>query len=273
MENNILRPTFTNYILKKLINGESINVYGTVDFDEYSCKGIGIGKSRLVEDLVLLAPTNIISISLDMNNYRFGKSFDKFLDDISKPLGNEVFKSFGAFIEGVKEKKVMLLIDNFHYFFDNDKKDTRFDAHFIDNLNSAHNKVNISILVMTNKPHTNYNLCVGNGDECRASWLVFEDIEVSELTHGELSTEVNKVFPTLTNNERVTIVGYLNGALSIAIIDKLKQLLDSGQSIDNLEILVKVVQKSCKKRYTKGGNIWLERLSEFKTWIPFLKGD
>ena len=84
-----------------------------------------------------------------MKNYVFGEAFDKFLKDISLSLEDRVFDSFGAFIEGTAEKKVMLFIDNFHYFFDNNKKDACFNKHFIDNLNSAYNREYISIRYYT----------------------------------------------------------------------------------------------------------------------------
>ena len=282
MQKPILRPTFTNYILKKLINGESINVYGDVNVDKYSCAGIGIGKSRLINDLASLVLQDkkfrdITVISLDMNNYRFGKAFDKFLEDISLPIRDEPFDSFGAFIEGVEEKKMMLLIDNFHYFFDNDKKDARFDEHFIDNLNSAHNRHHISILVTTHKPHKHYKLYVSATKEYRSSWLIFEDIAISELTHGELKNEVDRVFSALKEYKRLDIVGKLNnGELSMAVIDKLHQRLESGQSIEDLAKLVKDVTKSCRKQYGKYGNHWKERglifWSELKQIMPFVKG-
>ena len=276
MQNQILRPTFTTYILKRLLNGESINIYGDVNVDEYSCAGMGIGKSRLVKDLVsLVEDEEITVISLDMKNYVFGEAFDKFLKDISLALGDRMFDSFGAFIDSTAEKKVMLLIDNFHYFFDNDKKDARFDEHFIDNLNSAHNRASISILVTTHKPHKHYSLYIGETKQYRASWLEFIDIEISELTYQELKDEVDRVFPQLSEHKRVEIVGTLNGELSIAVIDKLQQLLESGQRVGKLGKLVKEVKINCNKRYSKK-NIWMERW--FKLWkeikeiIPFVKG-
>ena len=276
MPNQILRPTFTTYILNRLLNGESINIYGDVNVDEYSCAGMGIGKSRLIKDLVsLVEDEEITVISLDMKNYVFGEAFDKFLKDISMALGDKVFDSFGAFIDSTAEKKVMLLIDNFHYFFDNDKKDARFDEHFIDNLNSAHNRASISILVITHKPHKHYSLYIGETKQYRASWLEFIDIEISELTYQELKDEVDRVFPQLSEHKRVEIVGTLNGELSIAVIDKLQQLLESGQRVGKLGKLVKEVKINCNKRYSKK-NIWMERW--FKLWkeikeiIPFVKG-
>ena len=273
MQNQILRPTFTTYILNRLLNGESINIYGDVNVDEYSCAGMGIGKSRLIKDLVsLVVDEEITVIPLDMKNYVFGEAFDKFLKDISMALGDKMFDSFGAFIDSTAEKKVMLLIDNFHYFFDNDKKDARFDEHFIDNLNSAHNRASISILVTTHKPHKHYSLYIGETKQYRASWLEFIDIEISELTYQELKDEVDRVFPQLSEHKRVEIVGTLNGELSMAVIDKLQQLLESGQRVDKLGKLVKEVTKNCRKQYGKDGNFWMEFYREVKVLIPILKG-
>jgi hypothetical protein len=270
----LLRPTFTTYILKRLLNGESINIYGDVNVDEYSCAGIGVGKSRLIEDLASLVEDDITVISLDMKNYVFGDAFEKFLKDISLLLGDRIFDSFGAFIEGTAEKKVMLLIDNFHYFFDNNKKDARFDEHFIDNLNSAHNKAHISILVTTHKPHKHYSLYIGEIKKYRASWLEFTDIEISELTYQELKDEVDRVFPSLSEHKRVEIVGNLNGELSMAIVDKFQQQLESGQRLDDLSGLVKEVKTNCNKQYNKQ-SYWLERWfklwKEIKAIMPFVK--
>ena len=60
-----------------------------------------------------------------------------------------------------------------------------------------------------------YQICVEGSSECRASWLEFIDIAITDLTHQELMNEVKQIFPNFNNNEIVTFVGYLKTNLSI----------------------------------------------------------
>lgn len=278
MSTTALRPDFTQHILNRLKNGESLNVYGNVNVDEYSCAGYGLGKTRLLKDLQGMIADDAelrdtIIISLEMNDYRYGKRFDKFLEDISRPLNNK-YKSLGAFIEGIENRQVILMIDNFHYFFDNDQKDTRFDEHFIDNLNATNNKKNISILVVTHKPHGQYDLYIGKSNKRRGSWLVFNPIAIAELTHHELYEEVERVFPILQGHQRMQIVGKLRNDLSITIISDLeKRLQTMPNMMDFSKVLtrtIKDVTKDCRNQYDKNGNRLKEIWHAIKEITPFI---
>lgn len=281
MYEHTLRPIFTEHIFNRLLDGECLNVYGHVEVDEYSCSGLGVGKTKLLTDLINVCNNEYSDktiILLNMNDYRYGQGkYQIFLEDISIAMGKETyFSNFGAFIEDTIEKNVILLIDNFHYFFESnnkDDKDDKFDETFIDNLNAAKRK--ISILVTTHKPHSHYNLCLKNTGECRSSWLDFKELNIGELTYDELTEEVYRRFPKLDENQKIKLIGSLETTLSLAIIEEFEQFLKINPSLDDftksLKQCRKNVEMNCKKRFKKNGNKIKDIFLEIKSWLPYTK--
>jgi len=139
-----LRPALTKLVIQRLGRGDSLNIHG----------GVGFGKTRLLEDIknAGLEDTSVVLVSFK----GYWKSLDGFCKALWKSRGlfSETPDGFTEIVDRLnrESKRVFLLIDDFHYLFDNAGIDAKYDQSFWDSINAVRNTAGVSLLAVTRKP-------------------------------------------------------------------------------------------------------------------------
>jgi len=140
-----LRPVFTQTLLKRLKNGESINLLSDDPADS----------QRLLQDLQKLEP-EIYWIQVSFKAY--AKSFSGFLSDVNRQLPKALqsanaptnWQTLVALLEKIPQP-VCLWFEALHSLFGNEQIDSAYDWSFIDSLNALHNDGHFAIVGVTDK--------------------------------------------------------------------------------------------------------------------------
>jgi len=182
-QTHFLRPNFAKFVIQKLQNGESLNIYGNP----------GTGKTRLLEDIRNAGIKNAHVCVVSFQGYQhschgFCKALSLGIDD------TDTASDLDAAIEKMKKIKrhIFLLIDDFKYFPDNSSLDKSYDQRFVDSLNSIKNRPGISLLVVTEKPLNQFTIFIKG--KARTSILYFKKHETDALSHEEIENEIKKRF-------------------------------------------------------------------------------
>ena len=183
-ENNLfyLRPSFTKYLIKRLKNGESINLFGDK----------GVGKSRLLLDIKKTKMQGIKTVLVSFVGYQY--SYDGFCSALchSAEIEGEPVKNFKCFLEKVQniEGRVIILIDGFEKFPSNPNLDTSYNQEFIDNLNAIKDLPNISLMIVTESPLNTFVVFINK--IAFTSTLNLTPIKITEIQIDELREEIER---------------------------------------------------------------------------------
>lgn len=181
----LLRPTFTENLLKDLIKGNSINVYGA----------IGQGQARLLDDLVPLAKENALLV-LRVNMKSFARDYHLMISNLNAQLSvlfpdktisctnfSEVMKTLD---EHAKTDKILLMLENFDAVLD--KPNPPEFADFFNDLNRLRNQQYRLVLALTTKPYNQYRFYVKHLQH--VSPLTLKLAELHRLSLQEIGAEL-----------------------------------------------------------------------------------
>jgi len=184
-----LRPTFTENIVKTLVKGESVNIYGSK----------GQGRERLLEDLQNCQFEDMQMLLINMKNY--AGSYQGFVEDLGRKLGQTSSK-FELLLNELAstEKKTLLLLQNFDSLLNNSKVHQQYGVRFFDHLNSIKNRSNIALVCVTENLHSNSVIYINRGVK-RGSWLELKPEPLPPFDLDQIRAELQRDFEGLYSHE------------------------------------------------------------------------
>jgi len=193
---HFLRPSFTEYLIQRLQRGDSVNLYGES----------GIGKTRLLEDILNADLKDILVIYISFKGYQ--NSYKGFCEAVCSKTGlkGNPPENLNQIIEELKKqgKQIFLFIDDFKYFPNNTEIDTAYNQSFIDSLNSVKNTAGVSLAVVTEKPINNFIIFISK--QPLLSALNLTPLKIEPLQHKELVNEINRRFKGILKQKEKTLL-------------------------------------------------------------------
>jgi len=201
-DSHFLRPTLTRLIIKRLQNGDSLNLYGKP----------GIGKTRLLEDIRKAKISDTLVILVSFHGYQHSYAgFCRAIWAESELQGTPPL-SFNEMIKQIAEKgkQVFLFIDDFQYISNNPDIDPAYNSDFINALNTLKNMSRVSLLAVSNELLNNLILFINK--EPQTSVLNLEAIKTDELLQEDILKELNRRFKkgNLSDDEKNLLASFLN---------------------------------------------------------------
>ena len=197
-----LRPDFTRQIYEQLIDGQALNVF---------CKR-GNGRTQLIDDLESITrQQGHTVIRIDIGGY--ANNFRGFLRTIENqilPLSaldspktlmleqwndpEQDLPSLDILLKGnhidLKDRKLIILFDNFDYLFRNDEQ--RFPESFFNELNYFKDQPHVGICCISKESiKLNEKIYFEGGNRHAPSRLVFRPIDIPDLTRFEIEKVLN----------------------------------------------------------------------------------
>jgi len=184
-----LRPTFTENIVKTLLKGESVNIYGSK----------GQGRERLLEDLQHCQFDDMQMLLINMKNY--AGSYQGFVEDLGRKMGQTSSK-FDLLLNELPstDKKTVLLLQNFDSLLNNSKVHQQYGVRFFDHLNSIKNRSNMALVCVTENLHSNSMIYISRGVN-RGSWLDLKPEPLPPFDLDQIRAELKRHFPALYSDE------------------------------------------------------------------------
>jgi hypothetical protein len=185
-----LRPTFTENIVKTLLKGEPINIYGSK----------GQGRERLLEDLQNCQFENMQMLLINMKNY--AGSYQGFVEDLGRKMGQTSSNKLEFLLNELPstDKKTVLLLQNFDSLFNNPKVHQQYSVRFFDHLNSIKNRSNMALVCVTENLHSNSMIYINRGIK-RGSWLDLKAKPLPPFDLDQIRAELKRHFPALYSDE------------------------------------------------------------------------
>lgn len=191
-----LRPEFTRLLLKELQERQSRNLYGPQ----------GMGKTRLVEDLMKMAPPEMPIIALNMVGFQY--NHHEFIQAIhtqmrqttSAPSTNSVVaapSTLPQVLEGWRDSQstasscLVLILDHFDVLFDKPDIAPEYDETFFACLNAFKNRPQTALLVVTHSPY-NEALLVKEDLKPASSLLDLNPMGIADLREEQIEQEVQR---------------------------------------------------------------------------------
>jgi len=188
-----LRPLFTKNVVRDLQKYRSLNVYGK--------NGLGCG--RLMRDIQKY-PWDSNTKTLLVNMKTCQESYSAFLQTLWQQFAGqgETPTDLGRLMTEFEKsnKTIILLLHHFDSLLDNPNVHQEFNQQFFDNLNAIRNKPLMSLICVTEQPHTQSVIFIGDATQ-RGSWLELEQKELANLTLNEIRQEVKRQVETVSEDE------------------------------------------------------------------------
>ncbi len=217
-EDHFLRPALTKLLIQRLERGDSLNIHGNS----------GIGKTRLLEDIKTAGLKDALVVHVSLKVY--WKSRDGFFNALWRECGiyGETPGEFSEIIDRLKQEnnRVFLLIDDFHYLFDNADIDAKYDQGFLDSINSVKNTAGVSLLAVTRKPANGSLIFIDK--QPMTSSLNLQAIPVDSLSYSDMKRETARRFTDDLTGEQLEKLAFFlserpeNYAMMINFEQKIK---------------------------------------------------
>lgn len=188
-----LRPLFTENSVRALQKKTSLNIYGNS----------GQGRGRLLEDIQAYQWDNNTKVLL-INMKTCRESYASFLRALWQQSGKSgnAPSDLGRLLTTIKKDghNIIILLHHFDALLDNPSIHQQFDVNFFNNLNGMRNDTQMALVCVTEKPHDNSVIFVGDKVH-RNSWLDLEKKELVKLTFDEIKYEVKRRIDSLSGDD------------------------------------------------------------------------
>jgi len=221
-----LRPTFTQALLKRLQQGESVNIITADTADA----------ERLGQDIQLLAPSQVCWVQVNMKSYIH--SFAGFVQAVWQQLPTSTAQAasaqdWPAVVAEMRQlqRPVWLWLADFGRLLGDEALDAGYNWDFVNTLNALCNDAQFAVVGVTSKP---LNECVWYiaGQQELASVLQLAPVRLQPLLVHEVNAELTRAGVKLNYRAKVRGLVIAHPHQQYAFLQFLLEKLSGGEYAD-----------------------------------------